>query len=113
MLVGVALFCSWLERERERVRPFTFSAKWVRGSLDGRVHIQKGVVRSRLPLLFLPCVSGYKEREIEIVQLHLQRGKREREGESDGRNIASVSPPEMHEMMISCRREGREGTQER
>ena len=74
VLVGVALSCSWLEQER--VRPFTFSAKWVRGSLDGRVHIQKGVVRSRLlPLLFPSCVSGYKEREIEIVQLHLQRGK--------------------------------------
>ena len=69
------------------------------------MHIQKGVVRSRLPLLFLPCVSGYKEREIEIVQLHLQRGK----GERDGRNIASVSPPEMHEMMISCRREEKGG----
>ena len=37
------------------------------------------------------------KREIEIVQLHLQRRKKEREGESDGRNIASVSPPEMHD----------------
>ena len=43
------------------------------------------------------------KREIEIVQLHLQRRKRERERgrergrESDGRNIASVSPPEMHD----------------
>ena len=87
VLVGVALSCSWLEQER--VRPFTFSAKWVRGSLDGRVHIQKGVVRSRLPLLFLSCVSGYKEREIEIVQLHLQREKREMERE---RAMGEISP---------------------
>ena len=51
------------------------------------------------------------KREIEIVQLHLQRGKRarERERESDGRNIASVSPPEMHDddFMQKGRMEGR------
>ena len=44
------------------------------------------------------------KREIEIVPLHLQRGKRERR---DGRNTASVSPPPLG-TMISCssRREG-------